>query len=132
MTHSFPTRRCSDVYVVDAGEGGVEPGDPEGALVDFGGDDVGAVLGEVERLYAAAGAEVEGASDVLTNRQLGKGCGGAADAEDVVGTDLVRRPVEAGSEVANPPQVLVLVRSDERRVGKECVSQCRFRWSQYH
>src|SRR3546814_16437644 len=24
------------------------------------------------------------------------------------------------------------VRSAERRVGKECVSQCRSRWSQYH
>src|SRR3546814_15516529 len=23
-------------------------------------------------------------------------------------------------------------RSEERRVGKECVSTCRFRWSQYH
>src|SRR3546814_18125753 len=25
-----------------------------------------------------------------------------------------------------------LWRSEERRVGKECVSTCRFRWSQYH
>src|SRR3546814_18689436 len=25
-----------------------------------------------------------------------------------------------------------LVRSDERRVGKECVSPCRSRWSPYH
>src|SRR3546814_18344295 len=25
-----------------------------------------------------------------------------------------------------------LVRSEERRVGKECVSTCRSRWSQYH
>src|SRR3546814_8339385 len=24
------------------------------------------------------------------------------------------------------------VRSEERRVGKECVSTCRFRWSPYH
>src|SRR3546814_15211776 len=27
---------------------------------------------------------------------------------------------------------LSLVRSEERRVGKECVSTCRFRWSQYN
>src|SRR3546814_19928682 len=26
----------------------------------------------------------------------------------------------------------VLVRSEERRVGKECVSTCRSRWSPYH
>src|SRR3546814_13753714 len=25
-----------------------------------------------------------------------------------------------------------LLRSDERRVGKECVSRCRSRWSPYH
>src|SRR3546814_14633206 len=25
-----------------------------------------------------------------------------------------------------------LVRSEERRVGKECVSKCRYRWSPYH
>src|SRR3546814_17826103 len=28
--------------------------------------------------------------------------------------------------------VVNLIRSEERRVGKECVSTCRFRWSQYH
>src|SRR3546814_7947945 len=27
---------------------------------------------------------------------------------------------------------LVIVRSEERRVGKECVSTCRSRWSPYH
>src|SRR3546814_18218274 len=27
---------------------------------------------------------------------------------------------------------LILVRSEERRVGKECVSTCRSRWSPYH
>src|SRR3546814_14413253 len=29
-------------------------------------------------------------------------------------------------------QVLVAVRSEERRVGKECVSTCRTRWAPYH
>src|SRR3546814_9552588 len=28
--------------------------------------------------------------------------------------------------------VILLLRSDERRVGKECVSTCRSRWSTYH
>src|SRR3546814_17015392 len=28
--------------------------------------------------------------------------------------------------------VVALVRSEERRVGKECVSKCRSRWSLYH
>src|SRR3546814_13200183 len=30
------------------------------------------------------------------------------------------------------PGTALLTRSEERRVGKECVSPCRFRWSPYH
>src|SRR3546814_13701330 len=33
---------------------------------------------------------------------------------------------------AKSTHVVVLVRSEERRVGKECVSTCRSRWSPYH
>src|SRR3546814_15644395 len=29
-------------------------------------------------------------------------------------------------------QIQLIVRSEERRVGKECVSTCRSRWSTYH
>src|SRR3546814_16448337 len=33
----------------------------------------------------------------------------------------------------NPPTVIRRrIRSEERRVGKECVRKCRSRWSQYH
>src|SRR3546814_11353452 len=42
-------------------------------------------------------------------------------------------------EVRNPnfntaagAQILTSLRSEERRVGKECVSTCRSRWSRYH
>src|SRR3546814_12215132 len=31
-----------------------------------------------------------------------------------------------------PACLLVIYRSEERRVGKECVSTCRSRWSPYH
>src|SRR3546814_18472166 len=36
--------------------------------------------------------------------------------------------------ITSPPLTLLrlLVRSEERRVGKECVSTCRSRWSPYH
>src|SRR3546814_18867943 len=36
--------------------------------------------------------------------------------------------VEADREPCDTPEA----RSDERRVGKECVSTCRSRWSPYH
>src|SRR3546814_11777074 len=40
---------------------------------------------------------------------------------------VIRRPgLDASHAVPS------LIRSDERRVGKECVSTCRSRWSPYH
>src|SRR3546814_14530128 len=37
-----------------------------------------------------------------------------------------------GYWVINPASVGIQNRSEERRVGKECVSTCRSRWSPYH
>src|SRR3546814_14724867 len=31
-----------------------------------------------------------------------------------------------------PPYLVPILRTEERRVGKECVSTCRSRWSPYH
>src|SRR3546814_19722701 len=33
---------------------------------------------------------------------------------------------------AGEPRIIEVRRSEERRVGKECVSTCRSRWSPYH
>src|SRR3546814_11334147 len=47
----------------------------------------------------------------------------------------------SGGEIINPHRnvgrtiiisIAICVRSEERRVGKECVSTCRSRWSPYH
>jgi hypothetical protein len=32
----------------------------------------------------------------------------------------------------NKSEVIKLMRSEERRVGKECKAECRSRWSPYH
>src|SRR3546814_17531879 len=41
--------------------------------------------------------------------------------------------VDQGSaDTTRPPGILCRDRSEERRVGKECVSTCRSRWSPYH
>src|SRR3546814_18245090 len=42
------------------------------------------------------------------------------------------RRAEADVGLAPVDQVLQLPRTEERRVGKECVSTCSSRWSQYH
>src|SRR3546814_18037360 len=41
--------------------------------------------------------------------------------------------VDDGAGIEDPSVILALGRrSEERRVGKECVSTCRSRWSPYH
>src|SRR3546814_1455444 len=54
-------------------------------------------------------------------------------------TDAAGRPISGnlGAWPAGLPadgrwQIMSLYRSEERRVGKECVSTCRSRWSPYH
>src|SRR3546814_11848442 len=42
----------------------------------------------------------------------------------------LRRIVWLGT--SEPPADAIDYRSEERRVGKECVSTCRYRWSRYH
>src|SRR3546814_9876283 len=50
----------------------------------------------------------------------------------VFSTDFFRPAVEADVGNALRRVELVSIRSEERRVGKECVSTCRSRWSPYH
>src|SRR3546814_8666285 len=39
---------------------------------------------------------------------------------------------EHGFALLHEGEAVIAVRSEERRVGKECVSTCRSRWSPYH
>src|SRR3546814_16291450 len=48
------------------------------------------------------------------------------------GVEDLRDLVEAGLRLDVSRVFLPLRRSEERRVGKECVSTCRSRWSPYH
>src|SRR3546814_2453063 len=45
---------------------------------------------------------------------------------------VVTKAVPAGATVVGIPGRIIVKRSEERRVGKECVSTCRSRWSPYH
>ena len=46
--------------------------------------------------------------------------------------DLRSQLVESGMSVAKKAASSGIQRSEERRVGKECSSPCRSRWSPYH
>src|SRR3546814_1847836 len=45
---------------------------------------------------------------------------------------LAERAGNMGNQLSGGEQQMLAVRSEERRVGKECVSTCRSRWSPYH
>src|SRR3546814_20691744 len=51
---------------------------------------------------------------------------------DVVGAGDLVAFMTAGASGAPMASTYNSRRSEERRVGKECVSKCRSRWSQYH
>src|SRR3546814_14020050 len=52
---------------------------------------------------------------------------------DRIGVGCARLPVFAMIQCRQiPPMNAASTRSDERRVGKECVSTCRSRWPPYH
>src|SRR3546814_8178388 len=55
---------------------------------------------------------------------------GGREHDDRRGKD--RRDHARHIELERQERALVHVRSEERRVGKECVSTCRSRWSPYH
>src|SRR3546814_20544653 len=48
------------------------------------------------------------------------------------GVEVRRLPDEVLSRLKEVAAEVVDARSEERRVGKECVSTCRSRWSPYH
>src|SRR3546814_15560345 len=83
-------------------------------------------------LFRSAAAGVDQIVDVVL-RQVGEDLGwrpvaGRADDVDIAGIILVDdRTRYVGEAVQRRHQ-----RSEERRVGKECVSTCRSRWSPYH
>src|SRR3546814_868113 len=62
----------------------------------------------------------------ITEKNGGGGCGDQAD--------NLRHQYNAPlrPEIAIPLLTPIIPRSEERRVGKECVSTCRSRWSPYH
>src|SRR3546814_11842069 len=85
---------------------------------------------------AAAALKEGGAEDVVAYCTHGVLSGAAVPRveksalKELVITDSIGATQEAASAC---DKILVLtIRSEERRVGKECVSTCRSRWSPYH
>src|SRR3546814_17816063 len=101
-----------------------------------------ALTGRHERMSAQRAYELGMISEVVEHDRLHERAREIADLVNrnaplaVRGTRLAIRkgldlPLHEAEIMAETFRERV-VRSEERRVGKECVSKCRSRWSQYH
>src|SRR3546814_12312876 len=114
MTRSFPTRRSSDLRRRSTAELSTR------CL---------AVAGE--NIHRQAGRSVYGILQRLASLEGRIFCGG--DLDFLAGARVAAGPGGAGAHVEGTEADQVdALRSEERRVGKECVSTCRSRWSPYH
>src|SRR3546814_14544565 len=52
--------------------------------------------------------------------------------DDALQAMVLANDAEPDAAAGDPLDIGLLARSEERRVGKECVSTCRSRWSPYH
>ena len=77
----------------------------------------------IQELAQSAGLTV---TDYLCYSGLGK------EIVQVEGLEQVLSELKAQGRNLNQLTTLANMRSEERRVGKECMPQCRSRWSPYH
>src|SRR3546814_11937459 len=114
MTHSVPTRRSSDL----------------GGLLHrqvAGRSDVGTPIGEQQIEF---GPPVPDALYLGEQRDRILVVGGKGDEIEFAVEDELRETLRIALFLSR--QAAGAQRSEERRVGKECVSTCRSRWSPYH
>src|SRR3546814_16351337 len=76
----------------------------------FAGSQIGGELAMASTLFADIYTNIDGKLDLFLNERL----------HNVI--DVVRGPLALG----------LVISSEERRVGKECVCMCRTRWSPYN
>src|SRR3546814_14059701 len=98
-----------------------EPKPVKGKAAEDGAEDEADAKAKGKKAKADGEDEPEGAG--------GQGSGEEEDEDEEEENSISLAAMEA----AMLPQVLdTFDRSEERRVGKECVSTCRYRWQPYH
>src|SRR3546814_11373060 len=112
-------------------------------ISDWCSDVCSSDLGRIEGGVVKVGEEIEivGIHDTLKTTCTGVEMfrklldqGQAGDNVGILLRGTKREEVERGQVLAKPGSIKphTQFRSEERRVGKECVSTCRYRWSPYH
>ena len=87
------------------------------------------VIGQINQHQTAIAAAVEEQS--VTTQEINRSVTDAARGTRAIAADVtgLADAVETSSSHSNSSRA---TRSEERRVGKECVTTCRSRWSPYH
>src|SRR3546814_802470 len=107
---------CACILTLEEGIGGEGGGFRPGPFVDFPCNAVEGLTGRGQRIgFHHAFLAKRGAADMRIGRDRAQ---------------MIKRDVE--ELLRHRLEPLEQVRSEERRVGKECVSTCRSRWSPYH
>src|SRR3546814_19897502 len=90
---------------------------PVGMLAVWAGveSQIGAIAADVDGRTAVAGGAAPAFVPAEDRRPQARGAFGVADGD-------IYMLAEGG------PRDILLIRSEERRVGKECVSTCKYRW----
>src|SRR3546814_19065688 len=105
--------------------------DLQGMAAKLHRDPLHAVGGELHQMFADRGRAGEAdLADHRAREQMPADHVGVAidELDDVAGDTRIDHAAHDRAGAARR----FLGRSDERRVGKECVSTCRYRWSPYH
>src|SRR3546814_13926774 len=137
MTHPFPSRRSSGLAVwgrldVRFGEAGQRISAGRERVVVTGIGKSGHIARKIAATLAATGTPaffmhaaeaIHGDLGMLTGQDILLAISYSGAGQEILTiVPLVKR---LGAR-------LIAIRSEERRVGKECVSTCRSRWSPYH
>ena len=87
----------------------------------------------VNPVFAAAGTSIFESMSRLA-QELGAINLGQGFPEGLEPPELIEAAIQALRDGPHqyPPMLGLPARSEERRVGKECLTQCRSRWSPYH
>src|SRR3546814_15053409 len=119
MTHSFPTRGWSDL-----GGGAATHQEEQQRQC-------------LHTLHAATGGEIPELllqTNALEQLNAPTGHNPRSDAAmlELMNETIVQLRIQSAERMAEVQQDRAALRSEERRVGKECVSTCRSRWSPYN
>src|SRR3546814_14691594 len=134
MPHTFPSRLSSELIDLSYGVISADSWTASALLADRYGDRRIFIVGDAAHLHPPTGGY---GMNMGIGDSVDLGWKIAAVLQGWAGPGLlesydVERRMVARQVIDEAVANFAVFRSEERRVGKECVSTCRYRWSPYH